>query len=87
MEVSEKLASRLHLKERPESVVADPPGRNEFSLEGQPLQEEESTLFVPFHWGGEQSVNLLTQETLDPVSRMPELKVCAAQLTQEEEPT
>jgi len=28
----------------------------------------------------------LTQEALDPVSRMPELKVCAAQLTQEEEP-
>jgi len=46
-------------------------------------EQEVSTLFVPFHWGGELSVNLLTQEALDPVSRMPEFKVCAANLTQE----
>lgn len=29
-------------------------------------------------------MNLMTQEALDPVSRMPEFKVCAAQLSQEE---
>jgi assimilatory nitrate reductase catalytic subunit len=46
-------------------------------------EQEVSTLFVPFHWGGELSVNLLTQEALDPVSRMPEFKVCAANLTQD----
>ncbi|XVQ90316.1 molybdopterin oxidoreductase family protein [Microbispora siamensis] len=33
------------------------------------------TLFMPFHWEG---VNLLTNPALDPTSRMPEFKVCAA---------
>jgi assimilatory nitrate reductase catalytic subunit len=39
----------------------------------------EDTVFVPFHWGGEQSINRLTNAALDPVSRMPEFKVCAIQ--------
>lgn len=35
------------------------------------------TLFAPFHWGGRQAANLLTIPGLDPLSRMPEFKVCA----------
>jgi assimilatory nitrate reductase catalytic subunit len=38
------------------------------------------TLFVPFHWGGIARANSLTVDALDPVSRMPEFKVCAARL-------
>jgi assimilatory nitrate reductase catalytic subunit len=37
----------------------------------------EDTIFVPFHWGGDQSINRLTSPALDPTSRMPEFKVCA----------
>jgi assimilatory nitrate reductase catalytic subunit len=40
----------------------------------------EDTIFVPFHWGGQQSVNRLTNPALDPTSRMPELKVCAVRI-------
>ena len=36
------------------------------------------TLFVPFHWVG---ANRLTNDALDPSSRMPEFKVCAAALS------
>jgi assimilatory nitrate reductase catalytic subunit len=35
------------------------------------------TLFAPFHWGGRQAANLLTIPGLDPLSRMPEFKICA----------
>jgi assimilatory nitrate reductase catalytic subunit len=35
---------------------------------------------MPFHWGGAGSVNLVTNDALDPVSRMPEFKVCAVRL-------
>jgi assimilatory nitrate reductase catalytic subunit len=35
------------------------------------------TLFAPFHWGGREAANLLTNPALDPVSRMPEFKICA----------
>jgi assimilatory nitrate reductase catalytic subunit len=40
----------------------------------------EDTVFVPFHWGGAQSVNRLTSPALDPLSKMPELKLCAARI-------
>ena len=32
------------------------------------------------HWGGRGSANALTIGVLDPVSRIPEFKVCAAQI-------
>jgi assimilatory nitrate reductase catalytic subunit len=38
------------------------------------------TLFVPYHWGKEMSINQLTNPALDPTSRMPEFKVCAVKL-------
>src|SRR5262249_27129390 len=40
----------------------------------------EDTVFVPFHWSGEQSANNLTNAALDPTSKMPEFKVCAVRL-------
>jgi len=39
------------------------------------------TVFVPFHFGGAEAVNELTNDVLDPVSRMPEFKACAVELT------
>ncbi|WP_078555232.1 molybdopterin oxidoreductase family protein [Bacillus alkalicellulosilyticus] len=38
------------------------------------------TVFVPYHWGKELSVNQLTNPSLDPISRMPEFKVCAVKM-------
>uniref|UniRef100_UPI000AE0CB09 molybdopterin dinucleotide binding domain-containing protein n=1 Tax=Streptomyces kanamyceticus TaxID=1967 RepID=UPI000AE0CB09 len=38
------------------------------------------TVFMPFHWPGEGRANSLTHPALDPVSRMPEFKVCAVRL-------
>ncbi|MEW9701290.1 molybdopterin oxidoreductase family protein [Paenibacillus sp. SI8] len=43
------------------------------------------TVFVPYHFGHEQSINLLTIPALDPMSRMPEFKVCAAQIEKQPE--
>ena len=35
------------------------------------------TVFIPYHWGGKQSANLLTNRALDPVSKIPEFKISA----------
>ncbi|MDD9267086.1 molybdopterin oxidoreductase family protein [Paenibacillus sp. GCM10023248] len=43
------------------------------------------TVFVPYHFGHEQSINLLTIAALDPMSRMPEFKACAAQIEKQPE--
>ncbi|MED1945657.1 MULTISPECIES: molybdopterin oxidoreductase family protein [Brevibacillus] len=40
----------------------------------------EDTVFVPYHWGKDQSINLLTNPALDPYSKMPEFKACAAKI-------
>ncbi|MCU1656885.1 MAG: assimilatory nitrate reductase alpha subunit apoprotein [Pseudonocardiales bacterium] len=38
------------------------------------------TVFMPFHWGGASSANRVTNPALDPISKMPEFKVCAVRL-------
>ena len=38
------------------------------------------TVFVPYHWPGRKSANLLTNRALDPISKIPEYKVCACRV-------
>ncbi len=38
------------------------------------------TIFIPFHWGGAQCANVLTNPEIDPISKMPEFKICAAKI-------
>ncbi|WP_395293170.1 molybdopterin oxidoreductase family protein [Kitasatospora hibisci] len=38
------------------------------------------TVFMPFHWPGAGRANTLTNPALDPVSRMPEFKLCAVRV-------
>ena len=38
------------------------------------------TIFVPYHWPGRKSANLLTNRALDPISKIPEYKVCACRV-------
>jgi assimilatory nitrate reductase catalytic subunit len=38
------------------------------------------TVFIPYHWPGEKSANQLTIAAQDPISKIPEYKVCAVRL-------
>ena len=38
------------------------------------------TIFIPYHWPGRRSVNQLTIAAQDPISKIPEYKVCAVRL-------
>jgi assimilatory nitrate reductase catalytic subunit len=38
------------------------------------------TIFIPYHWGEELAVNQLTNPVLDPTSKIPEFKACAARI-------
>lgn len=44
------------------------------------------TVFIPYHWAGPRSVNQLTIDAQDPISRIPEFKVCAVRLRKEQAP-
>lgn len=38
------------------------------------------TIFIPYHWGGKNSANQLTISAQDPISKIPEYKVCAVRI-------
>jgi assimilatory nitrate reductase catalytic subunit len=38
------------------------------------------TVFIPYHWAGRRSANLLTNRALDPISKIPEFKVSAVRV-------
>src|SRR5262249_56475636 len=44
------------------------------------------TIFIPYHWAGVKSANQLTISAQDPVSKIPEYKVCAVRLRRAEGP-
>jgi assimilatory nitrate reductase catalytic subunit len=64
------------------AVVETRRGKARFVVEVQRGMRDD-TAFTPFHWGGEGSANRLTNPALDPVSRMPEFKVCAARIVRD----
>jgi assimilatory nitrate reductase catalytic subunit len=76
VQVHPRLADRLGVADGEALLVESRRGAVRFvvtvSAEIRP-----DTLFAPFHWGGRQAANLLTNPALDPKSRMPEFKVCA----------
>ena len=43
------------------------------------------TVFIPYHWAGRRSVNQLTISAQDPISKIPEYKVCAVRLKKAEQ--
>jgi assimilatory nitrate reductase catalytic subunit len=45
------------------------------------------TIFIPYHWAGRESVNQLTIAAQDPVSKIPEYKVCAVRMRKAESPS
>jgi assimilatory nitrate reductase catalytic subunit len=79
MEIHVVTARRYQLSSGDRVVLVSRRGRAIFSVKvTEGIRED--TVFVPFHWGGNQSVNRLTNPALDPISRMPEFKVCAVRI-------
>ena len=44
------------------------------------------TVFVPYHWAGARSINRVTIAAQDPISKIPEFKVCAVRIRRAEGP-
>ena len=38
------------------------------------------TVFIPYHWAGKKAANQITIRALDPISKIPEFKVCACRV-------
>lgn len=79
LEIHPKLAQQYGIQER--DLIKVITRRGEALFPAQLVETiREDTVFIPYHWGGNKSANLLTSGTLDPVSKIPEFKVCACKL-------
>ncbi|MFZ5894561.1 MAG: molybdopterin oxidoreductase family protein [Myxococcota bacterium] len=76
VEIHPRLAEQLEVSDG-EALLVESRRRSVTFLVRVSDDVRADTLFAPFHWGGRQAANLLTNPALDPKSRMPEFKVCA----------
>ncbi len=76
VEMHPRLAQALNISDKQWITVAT--RRGKLTLRASVVKTiRPDTIFIPYHWGGKQSANLLTNRALDPVSKIPEFKVCA----------
>jgi assimilatory nitrate reductase catalytic subunit len=74
-----RLAARLGVADGEPLAVTSRRGRAVASARISAAIRQD-TVFMPFHWAGEGRANTLTNPALDPLSRMPEFKVCAVRV-------
>ncbi|MBV8226905.1 MAG: molybdopterin oxidoreductase family protein, partial [Verrucomicrobia bacterium] len=85
IEVHPKLAEKLELKEGDWATAESRWGA--VTLEVRVVRTiRPDTIFIPYHWAGKKSANQLTVSAQDPISRIPEYKVCAVRLRKAEAP-
>lgn len=79
VELHPDLAARLGVAEGDEVRVASRRGELRAPARLSPTIRPD-TVFAPFHWPGAARANSVTNDALDPVSGMPEFKICAVRV-------
>jgi len=79
LEIHPELAQRYNIRQRETVRVTTRRGTADFPANIVETIRKD-TVFIPYHWPGRKSANQLTIGTLDPVSKIPEFKVCACRL-------
>ncbi len=84
VEVHPELASKYHIQHEDKVRLYTRRGEAIYKVKITEAIRKD-TVFVPYHFGHDESINLLTIAALDPFSRMPEFKACAAEMEKVEE--
>jgi len=80
VELHPQLAARLDVEDGDDVVVASVRGTAVARARITPSIRPD-TVFMPFHWPGEGMANIVTNDATDPISGMPEFKVCAVSVS------
>lgn len=80
LEIHPSLAKKMNIQQDEEVKITTKRGEATFPANIVETIRED-TVFLPYHWPGKKSANLLTSGHLDPISKMPEFKVSACNLT------
>ncbi len=87
IEMHPQLAEKLGIKDGDWATAES--RRGTITLQAQVVTTiRPDTIFIPYHWPGKKSANQLTISAQDPISKIPEYKVCAVRMrkaTSEEE--
>ena len=79
IEMHPQLATRLGIKDGEWARVES--RRGVCTLRAQVVTTiRPDTIFIPYHWAGKKSVNQVTIAAQDPISKIPEFKVCAVRV-------
>jgi assimilatory nitrate reductase catalytic subunit len=79
IEMHPQLAAKLGIKDGELATVES--RRGTLTLQAQVVTTiRPDTIFIPYHWPGAKSANQLTIAALDPISKIPEYKVCAVRV-------
>src|SRR5262249_62335778 len=79
MEIHPRLANRLGLADGDWTAIES--RRGVCTLRAQVVTTiRPDTVFVPYHWAGARSINQVTIAAQDPISKIPEFKVCAVRV-------
>ncbi len=79
VEIHPRLAKKLDIKNG--DMVCVESRRGSLTVPALVVQTiRPDTIFIPYHWPGDKAANLLTNRALDPVSKIPEFKVCAVRM-------
>jgi assimilatory nitrate reductase catalytic subunit len=79
MEIHPRLANRLGIADGDWTAIES--RRGSCVLRAQVVTTiRPDTVFVPYHWGGARSINQVTIAAQDPISKIPEFKVCAVRV-------
>jgi len=79
VEIHPDTAASLHVGDGETIAIVTRRGRAIFSARYS-RHIRFDTLFVAFHYGDQGRANLLTNDVVDPVSKIPEFKVCSARI-------
>lgn len=79
IEIHPQLAARLGIVNDDWTTISS--RRGEVTLRARLVKTiRPDTVFVPYHWAGPKSINRLTIAAQDPISKIPEYKVCAVRV-------
>jgi len=85
IELHPKLADKLGIQDGDWTTVES--RRGSCTLQAMVVRTiRPDTVFVPYHWAGARSINRLTIAAQDPISKIPEYKVCAVRLSKAASP-
>ena len=85
IEIHPLLAEKLGIRDGQWTTVET--RRSSVTLQAQVVRTiRPDTVFVPYHWPGKRSANRCTISAQDPVSKIPEFKVCACKVYVAEQP-